>query len=53
MKQTFLKLAIVLLTASLAGLAAPSFAGGSTDSGQKPPVDCKKKPDDPSCKDKK
>ena len=53
MKRTLSKLAILLLaTGFLAGSIGPALAG-STDSGKKPAVDCEKKPDDPSCKEKK
>jgi len=53
MKQTLSKFAILLLASGfLAGSIGPALAG-STDSGKKPTVDCKKTPDDPSCKEKK
>jgi len=53
MKHALSKLGILLLTAGLIGGPAGSALAGSSDSGQKPPVDCKKNPDDPSCKEKK
>jgi len=52
MKQALSKLAILLLAAGLAGGPLGTALAGSSDSGQKPPVDCKKNPDDPSCKKK-
>jgi len=53
MNKALSKLAILLVAAGLAGGSLGSALAGSSDSGQKPPVDCKKNPDDPSCKDKK
>lgn len=53
MKKALSKFAILLMAAGLAGGPAGSALAGSSDSGQKPPVDCKKNPDDPSCKEKK
>lgn len=52
MKQAIRKLVMLLLAAGLAGGAVGTALAGSSDSGQKPPVDCKKNPDDPSCKKK-
>lgn len=52
MKQALSKFAILLLVAGLAASPLGAALAGSSDSGQKPPVDCKKNPDDPSCKKK-
>lgn len=48
-------LAAVLLAASVgaAYAAAPSVGKDTTAQEKMPPKDCKKKPDDPRCKDKK
>jgi hypothetical protein len=49
---------MVALFATLAGTSfaaapAPSFSAADTPSqAQEPPVDCKKKPDDPRCRNK-
>lgn len=52
MKQALWKFVMLLLAAGLAGGPVGTALAGSSDSGQKPPVDCKKIPDDPSCKKK-
>jgi len=53
MKQALSKVVMLLLAAGLVGGSIGTALAGSSDSGQKPPVDCKKTPDDPSCKKKK
>ena len=53
MKQALSKFAVLLLATGLLGGSLGPALAGSNDTGQKPPVDCKKTPDDPSCKEKK
>lgn len=52
MKNELSKLVSALLAASFLVVGANAIAGDKEQT-QQPPVDCKQKPDDASCKDKK
>lgn len=52
MQLHILKIAVPVAAALVFTLNGAAYAGTPQQT-DKPPVDCKKKPDDPRCKDKK